>query len=210
MDAAHTDGGSPAGIGDSRGGHDQAPSSDAVARFRGELLADWLPVLEGVIARLEGGARVADIRCGHGYTTTRMAASFPHSIFWGFDPHAPAIGQARENAALTAHEGRLHYAVADEADYPCAGFDLICFFDGLRDAGDPLGGARHAAQALAPGGTVVVVERSTEQGLAEVFAAAGFALVRRATRTPFNLVLEGRVQAVQQPCHEAPGADSHE
>ena len=38
------------------------------------------------------------------------------------------------------------------------GYDLIAFFDAFHDLGDPLAAARHAAAALAPGGTCMLVE----------------------------------------------------
>ena len=43
-------------------------------------------------------------------------------------------------------------------DYPDRQYGLICFFDTLHDLGDPVAAARHAAETLAPGGTVMLVE----------------------------------------------------
>ena len=43
-------------------------------------------------------------------------------------------------------------------DYPDQRYGLICFFDTLHDLGDPVAAARHAAEVLAPGGTVLLVE----------------------------------------------------
>lgn len=48
--------------------------------------------------------------------------------------------------------------VASAKDYTEAGLDLICFFDCLHDMGDPVGAARHAAQALSADGVVLLVE----------------------------------------------------
>ncbi len=36
------------------------------AKYRASLVAEWLPALDGVVEKLERGARVADIGCGHG------------------------------------------------------------------------------------------------------------------------------------------------
>jgi len=48
--------------------------------------------------------------------------------------------------------------VATAKSYPAKGYDLICFFDCLHDMGDPVGAARHARTALAPDGSVLLVE----------------------------------------------------
>jgi SAM-dependent methyltransferase len=126
--------------------------------YRGSLLAQWLPALDGVVEQLEGGIAVADIGCGHGYSTVMMAEAFPHSRFHGFDVHAPSIGAARMNAADADVGDRVTFDVARADDYPAASYGLICFFDALHDMGDPLAAAQHAANVLAPGGTVMLIE----------------------------------------------------
>ena len=52
----------------------------------------------------------------------------------------------------------MTFEVAGAADYAGEGYDLVAFFDAFHDLGDPLAAARHAAAALAPGGTCMVVE----------------------------------------------------
>lgn len=58
------------------------------------IVQAWLPSLEGMIPRLEAGAKVADIGCGVGFSTLLMAEAFPNSQFIGYDFHAPSIEQA--------------------------------------------------------------------------------------------------------------------
>ncbi|MBZ0089811.1 MAG: SAM-dependent methyltransferase, partial [Thermoanaerobaculia bacterium] len=41
--------------------------------YRGSLLSEWLPALDGVVARLEAGIAVADVGCCHGHSTLLMA-----------------------------------------------------------------------------------------------------------------------------------------
>jgi hypothetical protein len=50
------------------------------------------------------------------------------------------------------------FGAASALGNPGHGYGLICFFDSLHDLGDPVAAARHAAEALAPGGTVMLVE----------------------------------------------------
>jgi len=126
--------------------------------YSGALVPEWLPALDGVVERLEAGATVADVGCGHGHSTVLMAQAYPNSRFYGFDPHEPSIAAARENAAAAGVADRVAFATGTATDYAEQGFDLICFFDCLHDLGDPVAAARHARSALADGGTVMLVE----------------------------------------------------
>src|SRR5271163_997548 len=68
------------------------------AGYNANLLAAWLPALDGVVSKLTAGARVADVGCGHGASTVLMAKTFPNSQFVGIDYHAPSIETARTRA----------------------------------------------------------------------------------------------------------------
>jgi hypothetical protein len=73
--------------------------------YRANLVSQWLPALEGVVARLEQGAKVADVGCGHGASTVILAQAFPKSTIHGFDYHGPSIEQARQRAARRKWRG---------------------------------------------------------------------------------------------------------
>jgi ubiquinone/menaquinone biosynthesis C-methylase UbiE len=126
--------------------------------YRGSLVSQWLPALEGVVEKLEAGIAVADVGCGHGHSTVLMAQAFPRSRFHGFDVHAASIDEARQNAADAGVAKRARFDVARAVDYPDKQYGLICFFDCLHDLGDPVAAARYAARVLAPEGTVMLVE----------------------------------------------------
>ena len=126
--------------------------------YRGSLVSEWLPALDGVVERLEAGIEVADVGCGHGHSTVLMAEAFQRSRFRGFDTHAASIDEARRAAAEAGVADRVSFDVARADDYPGSGYGLICFFDCLHDLGDPLAAARRAAVVLAPDGTVMLVE----------------------------------------------------
>ena len=201
--------------------------------YRANLVASWLPALDGVVGKLEQGAKVGDVGCGHGASTIVMAQAYPKSHFVGFDFHGASIATATERAAAAGVNGRTRFVVDDAKSYQERDFDLLCFFDCLHDMGDPVGAARHAYQALKPNGTILLVEpyandrlddnvnpvgrlfyaastfictpnslsqevglglgaQAGEERLRRVFLEAGFTQFRRATETPFNLVLEAR------------------
>ncbi|WP_342640860.1 class I SAM-dependent methyltransferase [Rhodoligotrophos ferricapiens] len=126
--------------------------------YRGSLVSEWLPALDGVVEKLKAGARVADIGCGHGYSTILMAQAFPASEFHGFDAHPESVTEAQRLAGEAGVGERVRFASARADDYPGRDYDLICFFDCLHDMGDPVAGAAHAAKTLAPDGTVMLVE----------------------------------------------------
>ncbi len=125
--------------------------------YRGSLVSEWLPALDGVVAKLEAGAVVADVGCGYGHSTTLMAQAFPASQFRGFDTHPGSVAEAQRLAA-EAGINQATFAVAQADQYPGTGYDLICFFDCLHDMGDPVAAAAHAANAIARDGTVMLVE----------------------------------------------------
>ncbi|MGA8726603.1 MAG: class I SAM-dependent methyltransferase [Acidimicrobiales bacterium] len=201
--------------------------------YRANLTSSWIPALDGVEAKLQSGAKVADVGCGHGASTVILAAAYPRSTFLGSDYHEPSIEAARGRAAEAGVGDRVNFEVATAKDHSGEDLDLVCYFDCLHDMGDPVGAARHARETLKSDGTVMLVEPfandnvednvnpvgrmfygastflctraslSQEVGLAlgaqagearlkEVFSEAGFSSFRRATETPFNLVLEAK------------------
>jgi SAM-dependent methyltransferase len=217
--------------------HDSRLFSGALRLFRpgyaAHLVEEWLPALGGVVAKLRSGASVADVGCGFGASTVIMATAFERSTFAGFDIHEPSLEGARAAAAEAGVDHRAKFEVASAKTFPGQGYDLVCLFDTLHDMGDPVGAARHIREALAPDGTLLVVEpnagdaleqnlnpvgrtfyglstvictpgslaqdvglglgaQAGEKRLSTVLREAGFSHVRRATETPFNIILEAR------------------
>jgi ubiquinone/menaquinone biosynthesis C-methylase UbiE len=122
------------------------------------LVSNWLPALDGVVDKLQRGARVADVGCGHGASTILMAKAFPNSVFHGYDYHAGSIAAARRDAEAEQVHDRITFDVAKAKDFPAQNYDLVCFFDCLHDMGDPVGAAKHVRETLAPDGTWMIVE----------------------------------------------------
>jgi SAM-dependent methyltransferase len=128
------------------------------AAYASHLVQDWLPALDGVTSKLERGATVADVGCGHGISTVLMARAFPASRFVGFDSHEASIDAATKRAKQAHVCNRVHFERATATDYGDGRYDLICFMDSFHDMGDAVAAARHAASRLAEGGSVMLVE----------------------------------------------------
>ena len=126
--------------------------------YNAHLLTEWLPALDGVVAKLEEGGSVADVGCGHGASTILMADAFPASRFAGFDDHDGSIATARERAEAAGLDGRVTFQATPAASYSGTGYDLVTMFDCLHARGDPAGAARHVRQSLAADGTWMIVE----------------------------------------------------
>jgi SAM-dependent methyltransferase len=201
--------------------------------YHNNLIASWLPALDGIVTKLERGATVADVGCGHGVSTVIMAKAFPNSTFVGYDFHPGSIEQATAHAAEHGVTANTRFEVALASEFPGKDLDLVTFFDCLHDMGDPVGAARHVRQTLKPDGTWMVVEPAAGDRLEEnlnpvgrlyyagstlicvptsldqpvgaalgaqagfaklssVISDGGFRQVRKATATPFNMILEAR------------------
>ena len=201
--------------------------------YNANLVSSWIPALDGVEAKLEAGAKVADVGCGHGASAILMAKAYPKSEFFGFDYHAPSLERAKELAKEAGVADRVTFLKATAKDFPAKDYDLVAFFDCLHDMGDPVGAGKHVRESLAKDGVWMIVEpfahdklkdnlnpvgrvyysastfictpaslsqevalglgaQAGERRLRQVATEAGFTRFRRATDTPFNMVLEAR------------------
>jgi len=122
------------------------------------IIQSWLPALDGVLPKLEAGAKVADVGCGVGFSTLLMAEAYPNSHFIGFDFHAPSIAKANEHAEAHGLSDRVRFLTAEAKAIGEGDFDLITVFDCLHDMGDPRGCAKHLSTLLKPDGTWMIVE----------------------------------------------------
>lgn len=131
------------------------------------LVAQWIPALDGVEETLKRGGSIADLGCGHGASSILLAQSYPNATVTGFDYHQASIDVARKRAAEAGVADRVRFEVASAQDFPGTGFDLVCIFDALHDMGDPAGAARHIRESLAADGTWLLVEPMAGECLAD-------------------------------------------
>ena len=126
--------------------------------YNANLVASWIPSLEGADAKLKKGARMADVGCGHGASTIVLAKAYPNSTFYGFDYHGPSIERARILAKDAGLGQRAIFDTAVAKDFPGRDYDIVAFFDCLHDMGDPVGALGHVKKTLAKDGLVMLVE----------------------------------------------------
>jgi 2-polyprenyl-3-methyl-5-hydroxy-6-metoxy-1,4-benzoquinol methylase len=110
------------------------------------------------VEKLERGALVGDVGCGHGSSTILMAQAFPNSTFVGSDYHDGSIDTARRRAEEAGVADRVSFQTAAAAAYSGHDYDLVTMFDCLHDMGDPVGATRHVHGTLKPDGTWLIVE----------------------------------------------------
>jgi 2-polyprenyl-3-methyl-5-hydroxy-6-metoxy-1,4-benzoquinol methylase len=160
--------------------------------YVGNLVQTWIPALDGVQTKLEAGARVADIGCGHGASTILMAKAFPASVFLGFDYHVESIDAANERARRAGVAGNCRFEVAGAKSFPGRGYDLVTVFDALHDMGDPAGASRHVLEALHPDGSWMIVEPYAGDRVEENLNPVGRAYYAASTLicTPCSLAQE--------------------
>ena len=65
-----------------------------------------IPSLDGMVAKLERGARVADIGCGAGGRLIALAQRYPNSDFHGYDISEVALGLAGEKSCERSNSER--------------------------------------------------------------------------------------------------------
>jgi 2-polyprenyl-3-methyl-5-hydroxy-6-metoxy-1,4-benzoquinol methylase len=161
--------------------------------YNAHLIGEWLPALGGVVERLQSGALVADVGCGHGSSTILMAKAFPNSRFVGSDYHDGSIETARTRAQEAGVADRVQFQTAAADSYAGDEYDLVTMFDCLHDMGDPVGAARHVLSTLKPEGTWMIVEPNAGDRVEDNLNPVGRAFYSFSTLlcTPASLSQEG-------------------
>ena len=129
------------------------------------LIPTVLPALEGLSARLEAGARVADIGCGAGGLALLIGRTYPASTVVGYDISQHALARAKERLAS---EGLKNVRFADPRTDPIpqdGSLDFICTFDCIHDMTRPTEMMHTIRRALAHDGTWLLVDIKARDSL---------------------------------------------
>jgi SAM-dependent methyltransferase len=146
----------------------QALMAEDSGAVRDATLIDvTLPLVPGLVGRLEQGIDAADVGCGSGHAVNLMAEAFPRSRFAGFDFSDTGLAAARAEAdrkGLT----NVRFERRDAAHLgETARFDFITTFDAVHDQAWPDLVLAGIAQALRPGGVYLCADIAASSALSE-------------------------------------------
>ncbi len=134
----------------------QAEESGAV--YDATLVSTVLPLVDGLIARLEQGIDVLDVGSGMGHAINVMAKAFPNSRFVGYDLSAEGVAAGHEEASALGL-ANASFSVSDVAKLDGSRqFDLIMTFDVIHDLAHPETTLRGIHRSLRPGGIFLMAK----------------------------------------------------
>ena len=141
-------------------GHDCAVGLERMGgRFRRQrLIPELLPLLDGVIEKLEGGALVADVGCGVGTAPLVLAKAFPQSEFHGYDTSLHAIAEARRRTESAGLENLFWHDPFEDPLPQDNRFDFVTAFDVVHDTTNPAALIDAVYNSIKPDGTWLITD----------------------------------------------------
>lgn len=128
-------------------------------QFNSLLASEWLPVMPDVLARLEkGGAKVADIGCGCGWSSIAIGRGFPGTTVVGIDSDEDSIADARANATESGVADRVTFTTVDAGAGADGEYDLVTCFEALHDMAHPVEALTAMRRMAGPDGTVFIMD----------------------------------------------------
>jgi ubiquinone/menaquinone biosynthesis C-methylase UbiE len=135
--------------------HEVMAEESAQTVFAG-LCDHILPLVPGLVDRLQQGIEVLDVGCGAGRAMIFLAGRFPQSRFVGRDFSAEAIGQAQREAASLGLTN-VTFEPVDAAEMnDVERFHLITAFDAIHDQVRPQQVLDRVHRALKPHGVFLM------------------------------------------------------
>jgi SAM-dependent methyltransferase len=135
--------------------------------FDDTLIQRTLPLIPGLVARLESGIDVVDVGCGSGHAVNVMARAFPKSRFTGYDFSQDGITAGLEEARSLGLENALFELVDVATLADRDRFDFITAFDAIHDQARPRDVLAGIARALRKDGVFLMVDIRASSKLEE-------------------------------------------
>ena len=118
--------------------------------------------------------RVLDVGCGGGWSSISLARAYPSATVLGVDIDQPSVDLATANARAAGVGARARFLCQDAASLPERTVDVAFAFECLHDMPRPVEVLSAVRRALAPGGSLIVMD----EAVAEAFAPDGNDLER--------------------------------
>jgi 2-polyprenyl-3-methyl-5-hydroxy-6-metoxy-1,4-benzoquinol methylase len=131
------------------------------------LVDATLPMIPGIVERLQQGIDVLDVGCGQGHAINVMAKAFANSRFTGYDfsEEGVAAGQVEAKRMGLSNSTFVAQDAAKMEDVEA--FDFITAFDAIHDQAHPTEVLKRIARALRPGGVFLMVDIQASSNLEE-------------------------------------------
>ena len=137
---------------------------------RSHLLPTVLPAVDGIVERLQAGARVADIGCGAGGAAIRMANAFPKSHVVGYDISRFALDRAVDRKTSES-VSNVEFRDPRREPLPEDGsLDFVTAFDCIHDMTHPMDVMRSIRRSLKDDGVWLLVDIKALDTFAETMA----------------------------------------
>ena len=138
--------------------------------FLQSIGTDWFPAAPDLHERLLGGARVADIGCGEGWSAIAMAHRYPTVHVDAYDTDEASVRAARAHVAAEGLEDRVQVRQVDAgAMSEAADYDVVTAFECIHDLPHPVDVLASMRRMVRPDGHVVVMD----ERVPEEFTGAG-------------------------------------
>jgi 2-polyprenyl-3-methyl-5-hydroxy-6-metoxy-1,4-benzoquinol methylase len=121
-------------------------------------------------AKLQAGARVADIGMGLGWSSIAIGQAYPNVTVDGFDLDDASVRAANANAAENGVADRVKFHVRDAGDPGLAGqYDFALAIECIHDMANPVAALAAMRRLVGEGGTVLIADEK----VADTFGAIG-------------------------------------
>ena len=125
---------------------------------RNFLVRVGVPRVEGLKAKLEAGARAADVGCGSGAALIELAKAFPRADLHGYELSRFALARAEENKLKAGVTNVQFHHVSEQALPADGSFSLVMTFDCLHDMTQPQQTLLAIRKALAADGVLWIAD----------------------------------------------------
>jgi ubiquinone/menaquinone biosynthesis C-methylase UbiE len=131
------------------------------------LIERTLPIVPGLVSRLQEGIDVLDVGCGSGHAINVMARAFPKSRFTGYDFSEEGVGVGQKEAKEWGLSNSK-FVVKDAATIDeTAAYDLITAFDAIHDQAAPTKVLANISRAVRPDGVFLMIDIAASSNLEE-------------------------------------------